>query len=152
MPAARRALHEALLDQIGLDDLLDGVARLAQRRGKGLDADRTAGVAFRDEREIAPVESIETAGVHFEPGQRRVGDDAVDLDAAGDGGEIAHALQQAAGDARRAARALGDLARAVVGEAQDRARGLRGRRSASAPASRRTRAGWGCRSGRATAW
>jgi hypothetical protein len=40
--AARRALDEALLDQIGLDDLLDGVARLAERRGKGVDSDRAA--------------------------------------------------------------------------------------------------------------
>jgi hypothetical protein len=39
--AARRALDEALLDQIGLDDVLERVARL--RRGRdGLDADRPA--------------------------------------------------------------------------------------------------------------
>ena len=31
-PAARRALQEALLDQIRLDDVLDGVARLGQAR------------------------------------------------------------------------------------------------------------------------
>ena len=41
-PAARRALHEALLDEIGLDDVLDRVARLGQRGGDRLDADRAA--------------------------------------------------------------------------------------------------------------
>ena len=39
---ARGALQEALLDQIGLDDVLDGVARLRQRRRDGLDAHRAA--------------------------------------------------------------------------------------------------------------
>ena len=47
-PAARRALDEALLDQERLDDLLDGVARLRQRRRDGLDADRAAAVVHRD--------------------------------------------------------------------------------------------------------
>ena len=37
-PSARSALHEALLDEIGLDDVLDGVARLGEGRGDGLDA------------------------------------------------------------------------------------------------------------------
>ena len=48
-PAARRALHEALLDQEGLDDLLDRVARLGQRRGDGLDADRAAAEILGDQ-------------------------------------------------------------------------------------------------------
>ncbi len=46
-PAARRALQEAALDQIGLDDVLDGVARLRQRGGDRLDADRAAAVVRR---------------------------------------------------------------------------------------------------------
>jgi hypothetical protein len=43
---------------------------------------------------------------------------------AGDDGEVAHAAQQAAGDARRAARAAGDLVRApssVIGMPSTRA-------------------------------
>ena len=43
-PAARRALQEPALDQIRLDDVLDGVARLRQGRGQRLDADRAAAV------------------------------------------------------------------------------------------------------------
>src|SRR5271169_6622303 len=62
-PAARGALDEALLDQERLDDLLDGVARLRQRRGDGLDADRAAAIVHRDRREVAPVHGVEAAGV-----------------------------------------------------------------------------------------
>ena len=49
-PAARRALQEALLDQERLDDLLDGVARLGQRRRDRLDPDRPAAVVLGDGR------------------------------------------------------------------------------------------------------
>ena len=41
-PPARRALHEAELDEIRLDDVLDRVAGLGERGGDGLDPDRTA--------------------------------------------------------------------------------------------------------------
>ena len=44
--SARRALQQALLDQIGLDDVLDGVARLGQGGRDGLDADRPAAEAL----------------------------------------------------------------------------------------------------------
>ena len=77
-PPARRALQKALLDQIGLDDLLDRVARLGQRRGDRLDADRPAAVILGDRRQIAPVQRIEPARVDFEPLERLVGDLAVD--------------------------------------------------------------------------
>src|SRR4051812_10512113 len=46
--AAGRALQEAALDEEGLDDLLDGVAGLGQRRRHGLDADRAAAIRGRD--------------------------------------------------------------------------------------------------------
>ena len=41
-PSARRPLHKAELDEIGLDDVLDRVARLRERGGDGLDPDRPA--------------------------------------------------------------------------------------------------------------
>src|SRR5277367_5044236 len=47
--AARRALHEALLQKIGLDDLLDRIARFAQGGGDRLDADWAAAERFRDQ-------------------------------------------------------------------------------------------------------
>ena len=65
-PAARRALEEALLDEERLDDLLDGVARLRQRRGERLDADRPAAIVLGDDREIAAVHGVEAGGIHFE--------------------------------------------------------------------------------------
>src|SRR3982075_3717629 len=54
-PSARRALQIAALDQEGLDDVLDGIARLRQRRRHGLHADRPAAVVHRDGGEITPV-------------------------------------------------------------------------------------------------
>ena len=77
-PAARRALDEALLDEIGLDDVLDGVARFGQARRDRLDADRPAAEVAGDHRQVAPVELVETERVDLQPGQRLVGDPAVD--------------------------------------------------------------------------
>ena len=99
--------------RIGLDDLLDGIARLGQRGGDGVDADRTAAEIDGDALQVAVVHGVEAALVDLELAQRLVGERAVDHRRAGDGGEVAHAAQQAAGDARRAARAAGDLAGAV---------------------------------------
>src|SRR5436309_7751721 len=65
-PAAWRALQIAALDQIWLDDVLDRVARLGQRRRHGFNADRAAAVIHRDGGEIAPVHRIEAGGVDFQ--------------------------------------------------------------------------------------
>src|SRR5688572_4107746 len=51
---ARSARQEALLDQVGLVDVLQRIARLAERRGQGLDAHRTALVKLDDDVEEAP--------------------------------------------------------------------------------------------------
>ena len=67
--AARRAADEALLQQVRLDDLLQGIARLGQRRGNGLDADRAAVVALGDAGEVAAIERVEALGVDFERGR-----------------------------------------------------------------------------------
>src|SRR6476661_1148896 len=89
--AARRTRDEALLQQIGLDDLLDGVARLRQRRGDGLDADRTASVIHGDAAQIAMIERVEPAVVHFELRQRAVGDLGIDRARTFHGSKIADA-------------------------------------------------------------
>ena len=112
--AARRAVDEAQLDQEGLDDLLDRVARFRQRGGDGVDADRPAAEIDGDAGEIAMVERIEAAAVDLEIAQRPVGDALSMTFAPADGGEIAHPAQQPAGDARRAARAARDLARPLL--------------------------------------
>ena len=61
--AARRARDEALLQQEGLDDLLDGVARLRQRGGDRLDADGTALVRLGDAGQVAAVERVSWSGM-----------------------------------------------------------------------------------------
>src|SRR5436305_13113373 len=52
-PTARRALEQAALDQVRLDDVLDGVARLRQRRRQRLDADRPAAVVHSERGQVA---------------------------------------------------------------------------------------------------
>src|SRR5579862_3444030 len=116
-PATRRTLQKPALDQIRLDDVLDGVARLRQRGGQRLDADRAAAIVHRDGRKVTPVHGVETGAVDFERGQRLVGHGAIDRRGAGNGGKIANAAQQPSGDARRATRAPRDLVRAIRGHA-----------------------------------
>src|SRR5205814_5514952 len=65
-PAARGALQIAALDQEWLDDVLDRVARLRQRRRHCLHADRAAAIVHRDRREIAAVHGIETGGLDLQ--------------------------------------------------------------------------------------
>ena len=117
-PSARRALHEAELDEIGLDDVLDRVAGLGERGGDRLDADRTAAELDRDRVEIAPIHLVEADRVDVEQLERAVGERARDARRPFDHGEIAHPPEQPPGDARRAARAPGDLVRAVVGKGE----------------------------------
>ena len=114
--AARGAGDQAELDEIGLDDVLDRVARFAEARGEGFDPDRAAVVEVGDHREVAAVHRVEPEAVDLEPAQGAVGGGGVDAVVARGMGEIAHAAEQAAGDARRAAAAAGDFVRAVLGE------------------------------------
>src|SRR5262249_61525579 len=108
--AARCALHETLLHQERLDDLLNGIARMAECRGDGLDTDRSAPKGIRDRLKIAPVESIEAAAINFEARQCGIGDLCIDRDVAGDRCEIAHTLEKSTCDPRRAARPARDFA------------------------------------------
>ena len=70
----------------------------------------------RDDVEITPIHLVEPDDVDVEQLERAVGERARHPLCAFDHGEVAHAPEQAPGDARRAARAPGDLVRAVVGE------------------------------------
>ena len=71
---ARSAGDEAQLDQIGLDHLLDRIARLGEARGQRLDAYRAALVNIRDHHEVAPVHRIEAEAVYLQPGERGIRD------------------------------------------------------------------------------
>src|ERR1700686_5584370 len=77
-PAARRALQIAALNQERLDDVLDRVARLRQRRGHGLYSDRAAAVIDRDGRKITPVHGVEAGGIDLQRAERVIGNGAVD--------------------------------------------------------------------------
>ena len=104
--AARRALQEAGLQQVGLVEVLERAAVLAERRGDRADADGAAAELLDDRREDPPVELVEPVLVHLQPGRapraRRL---QVDRVLAGDLREVAQAPQQPVGDARRAAAA-----------------------------------------------
>ena len=113
-PAARGALQETLLQKIGLDDVLDRVARLRERRGDRFDPNRAAREIHRDHVEIAPVHHVEADIVDLEQRQRARREFPRDLGRALDDREVAHAAQQAPGDARRAPRAACDFARAAL--------------------------------------
>src|SRR2546423_13555698 len=63
--AARGALQEALLQQIGLDDLFEDVALIAERRRHRLDADWAAAVMLRDRAEVAAGPPHEAAEIRL---------------------------------------------------------------------------------------
>src|ERR1700756_1951053 len=67
--AAGRALHEALLDQVRLDDLFDDIAFVAERRRQRLNPNRTTGVILANAPQITSVHRIQTALVNTEPQQ-----------------------------------------------------------------------------------
>src|SRR5215831_15050077 len=102
--ASRGALDEALLQQVRLDDVLDDVALVAERRRDCLETDRAARVVLGDATQVAPVHAVETTRVDIEPLQRRIGIGAVDARHAFDRGKVADTAQQAYRDARGAPR------------------------------------------------
>ena len=111
-PAPRRALQEALLDQVGLDDVLDRFAFLADRGGEVVEPDGPPAELVQDRAEQRPVHEIESGRVDVEHAQGGIGDAVVDQAVRAYLGIVAHAAQQAQRDARRAPRPEGDLLRA----------------------------------------
>src|SRR5213080_975203 len=111
--AARRPLHEALLEQVWLDNLFDDVSFIAERRRDCLDPDRTTRVVFGNAAQVAPIHAVETPRIDIEPQQRRVGSRRVDAHQTGNGGKVADAAQQTYRDARGASRPARYLSGAV---------------------------------------
>src|SRR5262249_32268405 len=112
-PPSRCTPQEALLKEEGLIDILDGVARLAQRGGDGVDAHGAAVVVLDDDEQEAPVHLVEPGAVDLEPLGRGLGDGRGDGPLAEDLGEVAGAAEDPVGDARCPPRSGRDLARAV---------------------------------------
>ena len=113
-PAARGAVQEALLDEVGLDHVFDGVAGLADGGGQVVQPHRPAVEAVHQGLQQLAVHQVKAHGVHVQQGQSLSGGVAGDAAIAFDLGPVAHAAQQAVGDARRAAGAPGDFQRAFV--------------------------------------
>ena len=112
--AARGAGQVAELHQVGLAEVLQRDALLAQRGGQRVKADRAAAVQLDDRAQHAAVELVQALRVNVHLLARRDGDGAVDGAVALHGRKIAHPLEQTVGDARRAAAAARELQRAVM--------------------------------------
>src|SRR4051794_41835678 len=86
-PPARSALQITALDQERLDDVLDRIARLGERRRHGLDAHRPAAVVHRDRRQIAAAPPRPPPPLHFKRAPGGVGGLSGASGGGGGGGE-----------------------------------------------------------------
>ena len=115
--AARGALEEALLDEVGLDHVFDGVGAFADGGGDVIEADGAARKFVQHGFEEFAVHHVEAFVVYIEHLQGGIGQGGIHAAVAFHFGVVAHAAQQAVGDARGAAAAAGDFECAVVGQA-----------------------------------
>ena len=111
--ATRGALQKADLHQVRLVHVLDGVPLLGDGGGQGLHADRAAAELLDQDAQQAAVELVQAQRVHFQHGEGGAGDLAGDVAVGPHLGEVADALEQPVGDARRPARAPGQFLRPV---------------------------------------
>ena len=112
--ASPRCPHDvALLDQIGLQYIFDRVPLLAQRRSQVVDSYRPAIELVDHGQQQTTVEVVEATLVDIEQVQCLVGDHPGNVALPPDLGEVAYPAQQAIGDSRRTAGALGDFRRAL---------------------------------------
>src|SRR5712691_2061159 len=111
---AQRPLQEALLDEEGLEHVLDGFGVLADGVREVVEADRAARELLDHREQQLAVHDVEPQHVDVEHLERGLGDElghgAIRLHLR----VVPHAAQYPVGDARRAARAAGDLDRSVI--------------------------------------
>ena len=109
------ALKIAVLDQVGFNDIFNGVTLFANGRGKAIDTHRATVELMHDGVKQLAVHQVEPLRVDVKHRQSCVGcfgvDDAVGLHF----GIIAHASQQPIGNSGRAAGASGDFPGPVQG-------------------------------------
>ena len=103
------AYKETLLDEEGFDHVSQGATFLAEGRRQRLDAHRPAIEILDDRAEQAPIECIESFGIHLEHVQGVAGDRLGDATIGTYLGKVPHPAQQPVGDSWRAARTLGNL-------------------------------------------
>lgn len=116
-PTAWRALQIALLDQVRLDHVFDGIGRFADGGGEIVQPDRATAEFFQNCAEQLAIHEVKAEGVDIEHAQRGIRHGEGDVSFRLDFGIIAHPAQQAVGDAGRAARTAGDLQRTTVVDA-----------------------------------
>src|SRR3954452_15809734 len=108
------ALDEALLEQIRLVDVLEGVLLLGDDYCKGAETDRAAVELLDDGAEDRAVEAVEALVVYLQQLEGLRGRDRIDRSGVADLGEVPHAPEQAVGHTRGAAAAAGDRLGASV--------------------------------------
>ena len=102
-------MHEALLDQVRFDHVLDGVALLADCRGQVVQPHRAAREALDDGLEQLAIHQVEAGRIDVEHRERGRGRSQVDSSPVLHLGIVAYPAQQAVGDARGATGATCDL-------------------------------------------
>src|SRR5262245_29679122 len=112
----RGALQEPALDEERLEHVLDRVALLADRVREVIDSDRPAAEFLHHRAGELAIHDVEANLVDVEHRERRVGHVAGNHAVCLHLRIVAHAPQQAIRDARGAARAGGDLERALGGD------------------------------------
>src|SRR5918997_2941866 len=93
-PTARRAIEEADLDQVRLDDFLDTFALLADRCGNRADADRPTVELFDNRRQNLAVNFVQSELVNFHLVERALRQGLRDAPVAQDLRVVAHAPEQ----------------------------------------------------------
>ena len=114
---ARRAVQEAELNQIRLIDFFDGIGLLGNRRRNSVQPHRPAAIFFEDRQHDFLVDFVKAVAVHFQQVQRGLRHGLRDPAVGAHLRVIAHAAQQAIGDARRSAAAAREFFGRVVVDA-----------------------------------
>ena len=108
-PAARGALQEAQLEQIGFVHVLYRFHFFADVGGDRRKTDGAAVIESDHRRQYLPIQVIKPFVVHAQNGQSFVGDFLRDQAIAIDLGEIAHTAEQPVGNTRGASGSQGDF-------------------------------------------
>ena len=99
---AWRAHEKSLLNEIRLEDVLNGIAFLAQGGSETLHTHRSTIEFFNDREQQSTIHGIETVLIDFQHGERALRHIYIDSTGAFDLRVIAHAPQQTVHDTRRA--------------------------------------------------
>ena len=90
-PSARCSLQQPLLNQIGLDDILQRIALLADCGRQVINTDRTAGEFFDDSEQEFSIHDVQAQPIDLQHRERRVGYGLRDLPSSLDLGIVTHA-------------------------------------------------------------